>query len=69
MHIEKGIINVIDGFDDGRAKGDVVNKVPVHDIEVNPVSTTADRTLRFLLNSGKIRGKQRRSDDDVGVLP
>ena len=57
VNIEKGIINIIDGFDDGWAKGDVVNKVPIHDIEVNPVSTTADRTLRFLLNSGKIRGK------------
>jgi len=54
VHIKKGIIDVIDGFDDSRAKGDVVNKVPVHDIEVNPVTATADGSLGLLHDSREI---------------
>ena len=51
-----------DGGADFRAKGDVVHKVAVHDVQMQPVGTGVKGPPRFLPNAGEISGQQGRGD-------
>ena len=50
--IEKEIIIVDDGSKAGTR--DILNKMPVHDVEVQPVCASSDRSRAFFRNAGKI---------------
>lgn len=62
-------MGVVDGLDDGGSKGDVIDKVAVHDIEVEPVGTRLDGAGGFLSNAREIGGEQGGGDDAIGVGP
>jgi hypothetical protein len=40
------------------AKGNVIDKMAIHHIEVHPIRTTMNRTGRFLTYATKVRSKQ-----------
>lgn len=47
----------MDGLDDGGAEGDVVDKMAVHDIEVEPIGAGVDGAGGFLADFRKISGE------------
>ena len=67
MHIQKNVVAFVNGLHHGRAKGNVIDKVTIHDIQMHPVGTGTDRARRFLADASEIGGKQRRSDDAILV--
>ena len=40
VDVEEDVVGGVDGFHHGRAKGDIVHEVPIHDIEVQPIGTS-----------------------------
>lgn len=62
-------MGIVDGLDDGGAKGDIIDKVAVHDIEVEPVGAGLDGAAGFLSDPVEIGGEQGGGDDTIGVGP
>ena len=69
VHIEKNIIGCVNGFHHGRSEGDIIHKMPVHDVEVQPVGSSGDRLRTFFRDPGKICSQHGGSDNAVGVAP
>jgi hypothetical protein len=57
----------MDRLDDGGSKGDVIDKIPVHHIQMQPIRASIDGTGGFLTNFREIGSKQGRSDDAIEV--
>ena len=69
VHIEENIIGCVNSFHHCRSERDIFNKMPVHDVEVQPICASGDRPRAFFRNTGKICSQYRRCDDAVGVAP
>lgn len=69
VHIEKNIVGGVNGFHHRGAKGDVINKMSVHDVEVQPIGPTCDCPGTFFHDTGKICGQHGGGDNPVGIAP
>lgn len=67
VDVEKDVVGGVDGGDHGRAEGNVVHEVPIHDVEVHPIGSGVDGTGSFLRDSTEIGGEERGGDDAVLV--
>ena len=65
MHIKKNIIALMNGLHHCWTKGNVIDEMPVHHIQMHPISTSANRACRLLLNTTKISRQQRGSNQAV----
>lgn len=67
MDIEKDIVRFVNRLHHRGAEGDVVDKMAVHHIEVQPIRSGIDGAGGFLTNFREIGGKQGGSDNAVEV--
>lgn len=51
VDVEEDIVGFVDGLDDGGAKRDVIDEMPVHDVEVEPVGARVDGAAGFLIDA------------------
>jgi hypothetical protein len=57
MAVEDFLRGAADGFDDGRAEGDVGDEVAVHDVEVDPVGAGGIDCGHLFAEAGKVGRK------------
>ena len=72
MHVIKTIVRARHCLHELRAEGNVIDKVPVHRIEVQPVHSGADRPRHFVGHPAPVRREYARGDDALGrivILP
>ena len=69
VDVEVTIIGFMDGLNEGRAEGDVVDKVSVHDVEMKPVGAAVDCAGGFISDSSEVGGKEGWGDDPVSKVP
>ena len=51
-------------FDDGGPKGDVVHKVTIHHIAMNPICSCRSHPLNLVAQPAEVAGKNRGCNDD-----
>jgi hypothetical protein len=66
MDVEEHFGQWTDGLHDGRAEGDVLDEMAVHDVEVQPVGRRSIGAPGFFFQAPEIGGEQRRRNIHVG---
>ena len=64
MHVERNGRRLADGFTDGKTKGKVRHKVPVHDVDVVEIGTAGFNSLHLRRQIAEVTGEQGGSDFD-----
>ena len=64
MDVERQSRELANGRDDSRTKGNVIDKMPVHDVAMNPIGPGPFNPAHFIRQSGKIGGEDGRSDQN-----
>jgi hypothetical protein len=70
MHVERQLRQFAHRPDYRRAKGNIVDEMAIHDVEMKPVGPGFFDAADFVGELGEVRGKDGRSDQDFrhGVM-
>ena len=73
MDVERQIGELANSRYDSRAEGNIIDKMPVHDVAMNPIGPGFLNPAHFIGQSGKIGGENGGGDQDPmhgsGVIP
>jgi hypothetical protein len=62
VYIDRNRSDFANPFDHDRTDGDIRHKVPIHDVDVEPVGSGCFDRLNLFFKPAEVRGKDRRSD-------